>query len=175
MNWDQAIESKRVPLLGIVLALLAEIGLAGEGAVDRLSRPVYRYALRQLRKAESAARRLIFAAARNIVLEPPPSRPERAKPKTEPAAKAETTVKIRRTRRPSFNLFDPRKRFERAIGARPNAVAPSPAPATLITTRAIHGSACSAGPKPRPRRLLPKRDRRQLNRPNRSQLRASRR
>ena len=117
MNWDQAIESKRVPLLGIVLALLAEIGLAGEGAVDRLSRPVYRYALRQLRKAESAARRLIFAAARNIVLEPEEARPAkpRRKPSAKPKAEADGVAghKTRRKRRPLFNLFDQIKRFSR--------------------------------------------------------------
>ena len=123
MNWDQAIESKRVPLLGIVLALLAEIGLAGEGAVDRLSRPVYRYALRQLRKAESAARRLIFAAARNIVLEPEDLRPARPrqKPSTQSkadaAARAET--KIRRKRRPLFSLFDPAMRLKKLFRRRP--------------------------------------------------------
>ena len=131
MNWDQAIESKRAPLLGIVLAVLAEIGLAGEGAVERLSRPVYRYALRQLRKAESAVRRLIYAAARNIVLEPEELRPARPrqKPSTKPkyggeakanvASSGQDGAKARRKRRPLFSLFDPARRLKKLFGRRP--------------------------------------------------------
>jgi hypothetical protein len=113
MNLDSAIERWRVPLLGHVRDLFAELGLIEGRTVERVSKSVYRLVLGKLRRAEAAARRLIAVAARDIVLEPPPPRPERAKPKTEAAAKAEATVKIRRTRRPSFNLFDPLKRFER--------------------------------------------------------------
>ena len=54
MNWDHAIERNQARLLVIVTGLLAELGLAGDEAVERLSKPVYQYALRQLRKAESA-------------------------------------------------------------------------------------------------------------------------
>ena len=121
MDWDFAIERHRVPLLAIVLTLCAEIGLTEGGTVERVSRSLYRLVLGKLRKAESAVRRLIFVAARNIVLEPPAERPVRTTPKSsiknkgkaEGEAKAETTVKKQRKRRPSFNLFDPLKRFEK--------------------------------------------------------------
>ncbi|MBL8895773.1 MAG: hypothetical protein JNJ53_14310, partial [Rhizobiales bacterium] len=106
-------------------------GLAGEGAVERLSRPVYRYALRQLRKAESAARRLIYAAARNIVLEPEELRPARPrqKPSTQPKAdgaaganvesNGQDEAKATRKRRPLFSLFDPARRLRKLFGRRP--------------------------------------------------------
>ncbi|MBL8905774.1 MAG: hypothetical protein JNM20_03760 [Rhizobiales bacterium] len=120
MNWDLAIERHQGRLLGLVLALFAEIGLAGDDAVKKLSRPVYRYALRQLRKAEAAARRLIFIAARNIVLEPEdlraarPRRKPPAKTKAEGSSRGET--KIRRKRRPVFKLFDPPRRLKALFG-----------------------------------------------------------
>ncbi|MFO0991484.1 MAG: hypothetical protein U1E67_06085 [Hyphomicrobiales bacterium] len=87
MNWELAIESKRVPLLGVVLALFAEIGLTEGGTVERIARPLHRFILSRLRSAESAVRRLIVAAARDIVLEHKPRRPASGKPKTSSADK----------------------------------------------------------------------------------------
>ncbi|MBL8893630.1 MAG: hypothetical protein JNJ53_03450, partial [Rhizobiales bacterium] len=126
MDWDIAIESKRGPLLAIVLTLFAEVGLTEGGTIERLSKPLYRYALRRLRAAEAAVRRLIFVAARNIVLEPPAERPARARPttsakdkaKADGEAKAETKVRKQRKRRPSFNLFDPLLDPNRIFGRR---------------------------------------------------------
>ena len=115
MDWDFAIESKRRPLLAIVLTLFAEIGLSQGSTVERISKPLYRLVLGRLRKAESAVRRLIFVAARNIVLKPPAERPARARPKISPQANAETTVRRQRKRWPSFNLFDPLKRFQKGF------------------------------------------------------------
>jgi len=119
MNWDHAIQRHQGRLLVIVAALLAEIGLAGEDAVERLSKPVYRYALRQLRKAESAVRRLIFVAARNIVLDP--VEPRQAKPRQKPSAKpeaAEGEARPKNTRPPSFSLFDRARRLKKLFGRR---------------------------------------------------------
>ncbi|MFO0994003.1 MAG: hypothetical protein U1E67_18965 [Hyphomicrobiales bacterium] len=115
MHLDLAIERYRVPLLGHVMEMFAEIGLTEGGTVGRVPRSLYLLMLGKLRKAESAVRRLIVVAARNIVVEPPPQRVARAKPESavKDEAKAETPVKIRRKRRPSFNLFDPRKRLEK--------------------------------------------------------------
>ena len=112
MDWDMAIERCRVPLLGVVMALCARIGLTEGANVERLSKPLYRFMLSQLRKAESAARRLIFAAARNIVLEPPAERPARVRSKVPPKdkAKVDGEAKDKAQRRPSFGLFDPPKR-----------------------------------------------------------------
>ena len=113
MDWNFAIERHRLPLLGLVRALCAEIGLTEGGTVDRVPKPVHRYVLRILRTAESAVRRLIVAAARNIVVEPREPRP--AKPRQKPSAKpkAEGEAKPRRKRKPLFNLFDTLKRFGR--------------------------------------------------------------
>ena len=119
MHWPSAIESKRAPLLAIVRGLCAEVGLTEGAAVDRLPRLVHRYVLGILRKAESATRRLIVAAARNIVLEPPAERPARTKPKTSAKPKPDGEAKPRRKRRPLFNLFDPLKRFARRFKKKP--------------------------------------------------------
>jgi hypothetical protein len=66
MDKDRAIERNREPLLRIVAALFAMIGLTEAGAVERLSRPVYRAVLFVLRPAEAAVRRLIIVAARGM-------------------------------------------------------------------------------------------------------------
>ena len=63
MDWAFAIDRNREPLLCIVVGLFAMIGLAEGGAVERLSWPVYRAALRILRPAEAAVRRLIVVVA----------------------------------------------------------------------------------------------------------------
>lgn len=120
MDWDLAVEHNRVPLLGQVKDLLAEFGLSEGETVARVSKSLYLLVAGKLRKAESAVRRLIFVAARNIVLEAPTKRPAQAKPensgedKAQPQeeAKAETPVRIRGKRRPSFSLFDPPNRYE---------------------------------------------------------------
>jgi hypothetical protein len=104
MDWDLAIERNRQPLLRIVLALFALIGLAEGGSVERLAWPLYRAVLRVLRPAEWAVRRLIVVAARNLVVKPYPTR------------KAKLGLKISgksKGGRVSFRLFDPRKRFDR--------------------------------------------------------------
>jgi hypothetical protein len=113
MDWAFAIERHREPLLRIVATLFAKIGLAEGGAVERLSRPLYRMVLGVLRPAESAVRRLIVVAARDIVLKPSPKRPF-------PAGRV-ISSKGKRKRGASFRLFDPRQRFDGATGRRPAA------------------------------------------------------
>ncbi|MFO0993539.1 MAG: hypothetical protein U1E67_16590 [Hyphomicrobiales bacterium] len=109
MNWELAIESKRVPLLAVVLALFAKIGLSEGVSIERISKPLHRSVLQILRSAESAVRRLIVAAARDIVLEHKPRRPAAPrKPKTPRENNAE--AKPKRKRRPLFNLFDALRR-----------------------------------------------------------------
>jgi hypothetical protein len=107
MDWTLAIERNRESLLRIVLALFAMIGLREGGTVERLSWPVYRAVLRGLRPAEAAVRRLIIVAARDVVVKPSPVRP---------AAKG-LSRKGRRGRG-SFQLFDPRQRFDGNNGRR---------------------------------------------------------
>ena len=48
MDWDFAIERHRGLLVAVVVGLFAEIGLTGNGMVERLSRPVYRKVQRVL-------------------------------------------------------------------------------------------------------------------------------
>ena len=108
MDWKSAIERWRVPLLGEVVKLFAEIGLTEGGTVKRVPKPVYRYVLGILRTAESAVRRLIFAAARDIVVEPSPRRPVSTGPKVPRKTTGES--KQKRKRGFLFSLFDPPKR-----------------------------------------------------------------
>ena len=115
MDWDFAIERNRSLLLGIVMGLFAMIGLAEGTMVERLSRPVYRKALRILRSAESATRRLIIASARDIVVEPRPKRSVSVERKKSGESKvegnAEGTAKAKRRRGFFFRLFDrPRRK-----------------------------------------------------------------
>src|SRR5688500_14605921 len=102
MDWAFAIERNREPLLRIVAALFAMIGLTEAGQVERLSRPVYRAVLLVLRPAEAAMRRLIIVAARGMVVKPSPVR----------SAPAGLAISGKGQGRVSFQLFDPRQRFD---------------------------------------------------------------
>jgi hypothetical protein len=125
MNWDFAIERYRGPLLSRILTLCAEIGLTEGAVVERISKPLYRKVLGVLRAAESAVRRLIYVAARDIVVEPKPKRPVRAERKNSGEIKdkgkadGEDKPKVKRKRRWLFRLFDPPKRENRAYGRPP--------------------------------------------------------
>ena len=110
MDWAFAIERHREPLLRIVVGLFAMIGLTEGGAVERLSKPLYRLVLGILRPAESAVRRLIIVAARDIVVEPSP---KRAFPAWRVIA---GKGKGQGKRGVSFKLFDPRKDFDGGKG-----------------------------------------------------------
>jgi hypothetical protein len=101
MDWARAIEINKAALTRIIAGLIAMVGLAAEGAVARLPRPVYREALSALRRVESAVRRLIVIAARGVVAKLPAFRP--MPPRLARAASGGA--------RPSFQLFDSRKRF----------------------------------------------------------------
>jgi hypothetical protein len=127
MDWDLAIRRNREALERILAALFALVGLDGgphpegpkygqdpwiapksEGEPRRvLPRHLHAYVRRILRAAESAIRRLVVIAAREIVVEP---RPAGARPDfvalrngNEPAA---APIRI-----PSFPLLDPLKRY----------------------------------------------------------------
>jgi hypothetical protein len=100
MDWALAIERNRLPLLRIVAALFAMIGLGETGVVARVSRPVYRAVLMVLRPAEAAVRRLIVVAARGMVVAPKAARP----------AVSGRMISTRKGQgRVSFQLFDPRR------------------------------------------------------------------
>ena len=120
MDWDFSIKRNREDLLGVVAALFAMISLTEGGMIERLSRPLYRKVLRQLRSAEAAVRRLIIVAARNIKVEPRPKRPRpkglfRSRKGTFQSAdpgKSGSGKGQSKSRPPSFPLCDPQRRSD---------------------------------------------------------------
>ena len=98
MDWARAIERNSEALNGIVGALFAMLGLAGEATVGRIPQPLHRAVLRVLRPAESAVRRLIVIAARGLVVKLTPSRPMPVVPIGKGRQSGHS--------RPSFPLFD---------------------------------------------------------------------
>ncbi len=103
MDWDLAIKRNSKALKGIIEVLFALLGLDGTDAASRIPRSLHSAVLGVLRPAESAVRRLIVIAARNVVVELAPSR-------TIPAGKV--AGKGGGKSSPAFPLFDPRKRLK---------------------------------------------------------------
>ncbi len=104
-HWDLAIKRNSKALKAVIEALFVLLGLSGDVPVGRILPSLRRAVLRVLRPAESAVRRLIVIAARDVVVELAASRPM-------PAGKA--IGKGRGNSSPAFQLFDPRKRLKRA-------------------------------------------------------------
>ena len=75
MDWDLAIKRNSKALKGIIEVLFALLGLDGTDAASRIPRSLHSAVLAVLRPAESAVRRLIVIAARNVVVKLAPSRP----------------------------------------------------------------------------------------------------
>ncbi len=105
MDWAKAIEINQVALSRIVAALVALLQLQDGGVATRVSHPVYSLVVRVLLKAESAVRRLIVVAARDLAVQPSPARPM---PQGIVRSRGD---KRSDSRRKSFQLFDTRKRF----------------------------------------------------------------
>ena len=103
MDWARAIERNSEALKGIVEALFAMLGLAGEVTLSRIPQSLHRAVLRVLWPAESAVRRLIIIAARGLVVKLAPSRPMPAGAIGKGGQGGH--------RPPSFQLFDTRKNF----------------------------------------------------------------
>jgi hypothetical protein len=101
MDWNLAIARNREALLGIVGTLLSLLGLDQGGTLSRLSRSLHRAALRILLPAESAVRRLIVIAARDLTVTLRPARP----------MPAGIVIASGASRSFPFPLFDPRQRF----------------------------------------------------------------
>ena len=102
MDWDLAIKRNSKALKGIIEVLFALLGLDGTDAASRIPRSLHSAVLGVLRPAESAVRRLIVVAARNVVVKLAPSRPM---PEGRKIVKG-----WRKSGLPSFQLFDPPKR-----------------------------------------------------------------
>ncbi|MDO8353980.1 MAG: hypothetical protein Q7T14_11000 [Aestuariivirga sp.] len=103
MDWDLAIKRNSKALKAIIEVLFALLGLDGTDAALRIPRSLHSAVLGVLRPAESAVRRLVVIAARNVVVKLAPSRPM-------PAGKV--IGKGGRNSSPSFQLFDPPKRLK---------------------------------------------------------------
>ncbi len=115
-DWAGAIEINRDALIMIVAALFRMLRIEGDDEPERLPRHLHRAALRLLRPAESAARRVIVMAARGLAM---PSLPA-LRPKAQGAmAKATKTVKLPdtpgRSRVPAFKLYDKRLYFPELV------------------------------------------------------------
>jgi hypothetical protein len=102
--WTAALARNRAALSVIVAQLWALLEVFGGADAVRLPRSVHSSVLRVLRPAESAVRRLIVIAARDVIA-PVPKPPGLA-----------TVAKRGTSRQPpsrmSFKLIDPRKRFQ---------------------------------------------------------------
>lgn len=79
MDWDGIIE-RQLSGLKRILAMLVAMADMGAGGTT-LRRPAYYALLRLLRPAESAARRLVIIAARDLVVALSPRRPARPRPR----------------------------------------------------------------------------------------------
>jgi hypothetical protein len=101
MDWDLAITRNSKALKGIIQVLFALLGLDGGEAASRIPRSLHSAVLAVLRPAESAVRRLIVVAARNVVVKLAPARPI-------PAGKV--IGKAAGGRIPSFQICDPPRR-----------------------------------------------------------------
>ena len=101
MDWDLAIKRNSKALKAIIQVLFALLGLDGTNAASRIPRSLHSAVLGVLRAAESAVRRLIVIAARNVVVKLAPSRP---------MPEGRRIIKGSGHSRPSFQLFDPRRR-----------------------------------------------------------------
>ena len=116
MDWDLAIRRNREALSRILAGLFALVGVEegqSAGNSHTLPRHLHAHAMRILRAADSAIRRLIVIAAREIEVRPGSGgvRPDlailRKATRQEPAeADAPATIRI-----PAFPLLDPLKRF----------------------------------------------------------------
>jgi hypothetical protein len=111
------------------------LGLTASRTVTRISQRFHRKVLRVLKPAESAVRRLIVMAARNLVAKPVAARSDRKK-KSGIARKGKGAGR----RRPSFPLFDPRVPFEfgpERTGPRPTPPGPNPDGDGLIDAKRL--------------------------------------
>jgi len=98
MDWNAAIENNLEALKRLLAALVAMVAMADGSTAKTLSRRIHRAALRLLRPAEAAVRRLVVIAARGIVVSLPPV-------KIIPGARPRPPKRI--VERLAFALLDP--------------------------------------------------------------------
>ena len=106
MDWQLVIDRNRAALLTIIVALIAKLGLSDGGVLTTLPHFLYHRALRILRAAESALRRLIVIAAHELTL--------RGLKSSKPRVTFTNFMLLNSLPAhhiPAFNLIDPRKIF----------------------------------------------------------------
>jgi len=108
MNWERVIDRNRDALMRILETLFVMAGFAGGEIAATLPRHLHNHILRILRPAESAVRRLVILAARELVVVVKPRRPTTTTPST---TTTNTTGKTDAAI-PALPLIDPRKRFD---------------------------------------------------------------
>ncbi len=132
--WNAAFARNTEALKAILAQLLGLLTIHGGTEALKVPRAVHATILRVLRPAESALRRLIVIAARDVKVTAPHAR---AKP-AQPIPKQRNARN--RASRQSFQLFDPRKRFGQrrvtyaSIVPRVSFIAPDP-PFTPLAAR----------------------------------------
>lgn len=104
LDWAGVIGRNREALAAVVATLFGLLELAEGSVRARLPRRLYRHALRMLRPAEFAVRRLVVIAARGLVVKPSLPRP---KPAEQPSRSG--------VRNSPFRLFDPKRRIVRIV------------------------------------------------------------
>jgi hypothetical protein len=112
MDWPLVIDRNRTALLTIIVALMASLGLVAGGRLTTLPFFLYHRALRILRPAESALRRLIMILAHEMALRGFKLRPARRDGLAEFLVFSRLNPQAGE-RLPSFNLIDPLKIFGR--------------------------------------------------------------
>jgi hypothetical protein len=144
MDWPLVIDRNRIALLTIIVALMASLGLVSGGRLTTLPYFLYHRALRILRPAESAVRRLIMIVAHEMKLRGFKLRASRRDGLAEflmfsrPNPQGEPAL-------PSFNLIDPLKIFGREApdmdgfysGENSDAPDMSPVPAASLALRIL--------------------------------------
>ncbi len=100
--WDGAVARNAQALANIAAQIFALLAVYGGPDVVRLPRAVHSRIIGVLRPAESALRRLIVIAARDVTVKQSPPRVTKVRGRNSPRKPAS---------RMAFKLFDPRKRF----------------------------------------------------------------
>ena len=159
MDWTLAIARNRDALLRIVALLLEIAGLQAGEIAATLPRATRSYLLRILRPAESAARRLIAVAARDLVVEPRPADARGGMPKSPVILRSSPRTRSAKPATPStmqdgplaFPVLDPlkdptriRRRYARSfprisiLGVTdPRPVPPPPAPGDAVDAKRL--------------------------------------
>jgi hypothetical protein len=150
-TWEQAIERQRLALVAIVAGLFAMLRIADGDVPERTLPRLRRLAYRILQPAESACRRLIYAAARDLKVTRKAVSPKGQAKRGRQVRPSSSAAKPRAPRL-AFPLFDRRKSFSPRKAPRLRAKAPRIAylghDPTVAAMRAYYAPPPPAPPAP---------------------------